>query len=119
MGSNLLLEVTIDGEDPAISIRLLDDCITEGALDAWAARATGPGGQPRLEVSVLTVWPDPVPGSPWHLVREYAQYIGVIPLEQDWRARFFTLAVDALPPPGGAVCEFPSIASEGAPLLHS
>jgi len=53
LGSNLLLEVTIDGEDTAISIRLLDDCITEGALDAWAARATGPGGQPRLEVSVL------------------------------------------------------------------
>jgi diguanylate cyclase (GGDEF)-like protein len=53
-----------------------------------------------IEVSMLTVWPDPIPGSPWQLVREYAQYIGVIPLEQDWRARFFKLAVDELPPPG-------------------
>jgi diguanylate cyclase (GGDEF)-like protein len=62
-----------------------------------------------LEASVLTVWPDPVPGSPWHLVRKYAQYIGVIPLEQDWRARFFELAVDELPPPGETLVLFSMI----------
>jgi diguanylate cyclase (GGDEF)-like protein len=65
--------------------------ITVGSLTALMAD---------LEATVLTVWPDPLPGSPWQLVREYPQYIGVIPLAQDWRARFFELGVQDLPPPG-------------------
>jgi uncharacterized protein (TIGR00299 family) protein len=52
-GSTLLLEVTIDGEDPAFSQQLLDDLVSAGADDAWTARALGPGGSPRLTVSVV------------------------------------------------------------------
>jgi diguanylate cyclase (GGDEF)-like protein len=63
--------------------------ITVGSLTALMADP---------EASVLNVWPEPVPSSPWNLVRQYAQYIGVIPLEQDWRARFFELVTEELPP---------------------
>jgi uncharacterized protein (TIGR00299 family) protein len=53
-GSAFILEVTIDGENPTLSKRLLDDLVTAGAQDAWATSAIGPRGKPRLVVSVLS-----------------------------------------------------------------
>jgi pyridinium-3,5-bisthiocarboxylic acid mononucleotide nickel chelatase len=53
-GSDVVLEVTIDGEDPVVPGRLIEDLMSAGALDAWATAAVGPQGRPRLSVSVVS-----------------------------------------------------------------
>jgi uncharacterized protein (TIGR00299 family) protein len=52
--SNLLLEVTVDGGAGEVSERLLDSLMSAGASDAWITSAVGPGGRPRLSVSVIS-----------------------------------------------------------------
>ena len=52
-GANLMVEVTIDGDDPAVPERLLDDLIAAGAHDAWSTEAVGPRGKPRIALSAL------------------------------------------------------------------
>jgi len=63
--------------------------ITSGPLTALMAD---------LETSSLPVVPEPGPASPWRLVRDYAHYVGVIPLDREWRARALSLTAADLPP---------------------